>query len=1023
MKPILSVLFICLSALTALAQNKPVTGLVVDESGEPLIGVTVKVSGSYLGVTTDLDGKFSIVIPSEKSVLDISYVGFRTQHVSVLAGEDLKTIKMESAASDIDEIVVIGYGTAKKSSLTSSVEMISGDDLVKIPAMNVDQSLAGTMPGLGVMSSTGDPSSGKESQLAVRGNNINPLLVIDGVPTFSNTSGDGEMRLSDLNPDDIESISVLKDAAAAAVYGVRAANGVILVQTKRGKSGSKAKVNFRGQFNLQEATYLPNFLDSYQFAELYNRAVITSARGDMENLTYDLVDTSLIGTNPNLYGNENLLDYLDKWGYSQRYSLSVSGGADAIRYYISGGYTNTKGLYSNVSRDRFNYSAKIDAELFRGLSASVNLNGTVSSNKNSSYTTVDAAYSYSPLQVLRFTDGNLASIDGGNPLINVEGLGGYNKVKSDYHTLDAQLNYNIPGVDGLKVYVKGTLNLNHQNVINFSKPVELYLYDDATGTTSVDSKTIYPNAKISLQERWQTVNNMLAEGGISYNHTFAEKHDVTGLLVANYQNYNNKYISGKNANLSGKYPEVLGSTNSGLLNGSESEIQRASLVGRATYGYASRYFAEFSFRYDGSTLFAPGHRWGFFPTFSASWVISNEDFFSRLGTDVLSFAKLRGSVGILGDDGEATNYGYLMQYIFSPGAGYPIGGNFLPGIIPDSGLVPNKFLKWGKSEDWNLGVDFGFWNNRFNVSVDLYQRYRTNMVTSAPTYLFPPSVGTGGSVPYINFGKVRFQGIEASLKHLNTIGDFKYSVSFNMSLSDNKVLDYGDESSVAPNLRRKGGSWLVWSLYDAAGLFQSYEEIANWPVDQDGRGNATLIPGDIKYYDHDGDNVLTQNDRIYVKNSSFPDLHYGIGLSASWKGIYMNAQFQGVAGYNQQISEQYSLYSQSLQRFQDYHLTDTWTPENPNAEYPVIRFTPKSDNNRLPSTFWVKNCNFLRLKALTLGYRFPAKMLRKAHLSTLDVALQGGNLFTISSLHNMDPESLRGYPLSRSYGVTLNFGF
>ena len=174
---------------------------------------------------------------------------------------------------------------------------------------------------------------------------------------------------------------------------------------------------------------------------------------------------------------------------------------------------------------------------------------------------------------------------------------------------------------------------------------------------------------------------------------------------------------------------------------------------------------------------------------------------------------------------------------------------------------------------------------------------------------------------------------------------------------------------------------------------------------------------------HDGDNVLTQNDRIYVKNSSFPDLHYGIGLSASWKGIYMNAQFQGVAGYNQQISEQYSLYSQSLQRFQDYHLTDTWTPENPNAEYPVIRFTPKSDNNRLPSTFWVKNCNFLRLKALTLGYRFPAKMLRKAHLSTLDVALQGGNLFTISSLHNMDPESLRGYPLSRSYGVTLNFGF
>ena len=443
--------------------SNTVTGIVTDEKGEPLIGATVKIAGTSIGVATDLDGKFTLTLPAKKNKIDISYVGYTTQHIEAAPGEALKNIVMQATASDLEEMVVIGYGTAKKSSLTSSVEVISGDELVKIPAMNVDQTLAGAVPGLGVMSSSGDPSSPKESQLAIRGNNNNPLLVIDGVPRFGGNTSDGEMRLSDLNPDDIESISVLKDAAAAAVYGVRAANGVILVQTKRGKTDGRAKVNFRGQFNVQEATYLPKFLNAYQFAELYNRAV--EAERVPVHTAYDL---SLLGSNPNLYGDENMLDYLDKWGHSQRYTLSVSGGVKSVRYYLSGGYTNTKGLYSNVSRDRFNYSAKIDADLFTGLTAMVNLNGTVSTNKNSSYSTVDAAYDFSPLQVLRFTDGNLASIDGGNPLINIEGLGGYNRVKTDYHTLDAQLLYKLPWVEGLQVYVKGTLDLNHQNTKSFS---------------------------------------------------------------------------------------------------------------------------------------------------------------------------------------------------------------------------------------------------------------------------------------------------------------------------------------------------------------------------------------------------------------------------------------------------------------------------------------------------------------------------------------------------------------------------
>lgn len=1007
-------------ALSAQTSTRLVKGNVIDENGEPLIGATVKVEGTSLATATNIDGDYSIDVPAgKKATLLISYIGYKPVTLTVEPGQnDLKTA-LEVNTNTMDEVVVIGYGTAKKTALTSSVEVISGDELTRIPAMNVDQTLAGQVAGLGVMSTTGDPSSNKNATISVRGNSGNPLLVIDGVPRLGTDTNDGEMQLSDLNPDDIESISVLKDAAAAAVYGARAANGVILVQTKRGKEETRARVNFRGQFNFQQATYLPKFLESRRFAELYNRAVENTGSD-----VYTPYDLDLLDSAPNVYGDSNMLDYLDKWGHSQRYSLSVSGGVKSIRYFISGGYTNTKGLYSNVGRDRYNYSAKLDAEIFRGLTFQVDITGSISSNKTSGLTTIDSAYAFSPLQVLRFTDGNLASINGANPLINVEGLGGYRKISSDFHTLNAVLRYNIPKVDGLQVYLKATFDMNHQNDSEFSKPVPLYLYDEATGETTVDANTVYPKAKITMSDRHQSVNNKLLEAGISYDHTFGGKHSVTGLAVFNYQDYKNKYLRGENKNMSGEYPEVIGNTSTGILNGNEFYSQRASIVGRATYGYDNRYFGEFSFRVDGSTRFTPENRWGFFPTVSASWVISNERFFKSVPSSIMSLAKLRASFGILGDDGAIDDYSYLWQYIYSPNAGYPIGSLYAPGIVTSTGNYPNENLKWGKSRDWNLGLDVGFWDNRVSATVEYFERTRTNMVESAPTYLFPPSLGTSGTTPSVNIGKVRYRGVDFSIRHVNTIGEVKYNVSFNLSKFQDEVLDWGDESSQVPGLRRKGKGNRNWTLYEAAGLFQSYEEIAAWPVDQDGFGNTTLAPGDIKYIDQDGNNVLTTNDQIYVKNSSIPDLSYGFSLGASWRGLYFNAQFQGVAGYNQQINELYTLENRSLQRFQEYHYTDTWTPDNPGAKYPRVKFASSNDNNRLASTFWVKECDFLRLKALTVGYRFPAKLLKKARISTLDIAFQGGNLFTVSSLDgNMDPESLRGYPLSRTYGISLNFGF
>lgn len=1020
-KNALILFIICLMALPALGAPEGtsyLTGTVLDEKEEPLVGATVRVEGVPGGAATDIDGKFKVALSARKtSRLIVTCFGYETRRMDV--GKDTKNlvVRMTEVHSEIDELVVIGYGTAKRSELTSSVETISSKDLLKIPAMNIDQSLGGQVAGLGVKAVTGDPSSARESTMSIRGNLDSPLLVIDGVPRFSSTTNEGEMRLSDLNPDDIESISILKDAAASAVYGARAANGVILVQTKRGKS-DKVRINYRGQLNFDEATYLPKFLNARQFAELYNRAVEANPDGG-----YNKYDLDLLGSNPNLYGDSSLFDYFHKWGHTQRHSLSVSGGVKSVRYLVSAGYSESKGLYSNIGRNRFNYSLRTDADILKGLTLSVNLTGSITNYKNNNNPlTIDDAYAYSPIEVLQYTDGSYASLEGYNPLVSVRGLGGYQKTKSDYHTLNAQLRYQIPKVDGLEIYVTATHDMNHSGVTTYSKPVQLSVYNPLTGEITIDPSSVYPASRITMSDREQSVHNTLLEGGISYNHTFNDKHHVTGLAVINYQDYQNKYLRGTNPNLSGEKPEILGSSSTASLSGNEYNSQRASTVGRVTYGFDSRYFAEFSFRVDGSTRFSPSKRWGFFPTFSASWVLSNEKFF-KVSPSIISQAKLRASAGILGDDGVASDFGYLQFYSFTNTEGYNFGGNWLPGLLPSLSSYPNESLTWGKSKDFNVGLDLGFWNNRVTATLEWYNRTRTNMVTDAREYLFPPTVGTGGVLPSVNIGKVRFSGVDFTIRHNNTIGDFNYDLSFNIGTSENKVLDWGDESSLPEAQRRKGKPFTVNSLYVADGLFQSYEEIAAWPVDQDGKKNATLAPGDIKYLDQDGDNVLTVNDMVFVEDSSLPAVTYGFGVGGSWKGIHVNLSFQGAGGYNQLISELYTLENNSLQRFQDYHYTDTWTPDNPNASYPRVKFATTGDNNRRSSTYWVKKCNFLRLKALTVGYSLPMSILRKTKLTSVDVSFQASNLCTWSSLHNMDPESLRGYPLQRSYGFSVAFGF
>ena len=336
---------------------------------------------------------------------------------------------------------------------------------------------------------------------------------------------------------------------------------------------------------------------------------------------------------------------------------------------------------------------------------------------------------------------------------------------------------------------------------------------------------------------------------------------------------------------------------------------------------------------------------------------------------------------------------------------------------------PNADLTWGKTHDYNLALDLGFWGGRIGLSAEYFWRYETDKITAAPDYLYPPSIGVSGNVPNLNFSELKAWGWDLSINHRNTIGKFKYNVGVVLSKTDDEYLDFGDESAQNANLRRKGMPSMVWTMYEASGLFQSQEEIDAWP-DQDGQRNASIAPGDIKYVDQNDDHKIDVNDMIYVKNSSYPDMDIAVRLGASYKGFFINALFQGETGYKKNIKEYYSLDNGTLQRFQRYHLTDSWTPENPNAEYPRVKFATSSDNNRKESTFWVKNCNFLRLKMLNIGYQFPQALIKKAHLTSASIALQGSNLFTLTDLTDMDPEQTsRGYPIQRSYGLTLNLGF
>lgn len=1010
-----------------------VNGSVIDsETTKPLAGALISVVGTTRGAITDFDGRFSLKA-NESEEIEITFVGMITQTIK-LQGKGTKdlNILMLRDIQAIDDVIVVGYGTRKKEHMTGAVEVIKGERLAQQATNRLDEAIMGQTAGVFVSQNNADPSAVGEVMIRVRGvkgNDAAPLLVIDGTPRFGTLIGDGEMRLSDINPNDVESITILKDAAAAAIYGSRAANGVILVTTKRGDAARKLAINYTGKGNFQQAVMMPNFLNGYEFAKLYNVAVNNTPGTQNKVYTTEQLEEIRTGSNPDIYASEDLADYLKEWGYSTSHSLSLSGGSKAISYYASGALTSTSGLYDGIKNNRYSYNLRLDAQLIDGLTLSFDVMGSGSSSKNPSYQTINSLYNFSPLQPLVWENGSWVSIGGGNPLIGINGMGGYNENNSDFNTITARLNYDLDFVTkGLSVYAKGAFDNNLYETRAFSSPVKLYNRETSVVdgrevvTYPLDSRTVYPKGKTTASDQLQTTKNMLVEAGANYNRTF-EKNSISAMLIFNYQQNKWTKVAAENKDMQSNFPEFVG--NAGTIGrGLDYLSQRASLVGRINYSYDNRYVVEGSFRYDGSTKFSPGNRWGIFPTASVAWNIVHEKFFKDWNQEVLSNIKFRASTGLLGNDGAIDNFSYLYRYILG-NESYQIGTTpESPGLMVETGEVPNEILKWGKSHDWNFGVDLGLFDNRLTAIFEYYMRFNTNDIRPTPLHLYPPSIGTGGVTPYQNFGKTKTWGYDLTIGWRDRIGeDATYFIDVMMSRSWDKVIDAGDESSL-PDERKLAGKPVSSSwMYISDGLFQSQEEIDNHPVDQDGKKNSSIVPGDIRYKDFNGDNVLGKDDERAFEYVSIPDYAINVRLGVTYKGFFMNALLQGALNYKKDISDSYTLESNSLPRFQEYHLEDSWTPENTHGTLPVVKFASTNDNNRKKSDYWYRNASFIRLKTLNIGYTLPSRYLKNVKLSSLSMALQGGNLFTGTNLKGIDPDTNRGYPITRTYGVTLNIGF
>jgi TonB-dependent starch-binding outer membrane protein SusC len=971
-------------------------------NGEPMVGVNVVLDGTTTGVVTNIDGIYTITVPDlSQATLVFSFIGYNTERVTV--GDQSKIdISLIADIQSLDEIVVVGYGTQKKVNLTGSVSSVSSEELESRPITQTSQALAGLVTGVSTIQGSGRPGN-DGSEIRIRGIGTfssagkNPLILIDGLSA----------SINDIDPNNVKSISVLKDAASAAIYGTRAANGVILIETKRGQKG-KLQISYNNYLGWQKVTELPEFLDSWEYATYKNIAAPNS-------YTAEDIAKYKDGSDPDNYPNvphlKNLL--ASGSGYQSSHNINFMGGSEKNSYLFSLGYLNQDGLVKENNYSRYNFGLNFDSELNEKLNLKINLNGYSQNTDEprASYGDMQSMIGYAvregPIYAGEKSDGTYGYQDDYSPEAWLASESFTNRKAKNFlggMELSWELikGLTLSGKTGYKYYSWTDQYFNSTLIYDASKTVEPNFLSVSSGDNSL----------LTLQSL------------LRYTKTI-DKHNFSVLAGFSQEQYQENWTTASRDDFpNNSLYELNGGSASNMQNsGSGSEWALRSFFGRINYDFSGKYLFEANARYDGTSRFPKNGRWGLFPSVSVGWRISEESFIKD-NLNWLDNLKLRTSWGKLGNQ-NISNYPY--QYVLSTGQNYTFGGTLASGIALTK--LPNVDITWETTTVTDFGIDFGILANRLNFTFDYFSKITSDI-------LYPKSVSSvlGLSTSEYNAGEVKNKGVEFILNYRSSIGKFNFSVSPNFSYVKNEVtkLADGKTEDIGKGLFVGEPIGAIYG-YEADGLFVDAADVTSYPTQP-----IAGEPGVIRYKDISGpdgvpDGVVNASYDRKVIGSTTPKYYYGATINADFKGFDFSLLLQGMGGYEKQMGSYMAFAFYNSGQIQRWQADNAWTEDNPdrNAKYPNITNLNMGSENTQSSTFWNKNASFLRVKNLQIGYTIPNYLTQKIKISNLRVFFSGQNLFSLNHFYEgWDPEMYQAtgdqpnfYPITSVYSFGINVKF
>jgi len=1024
MKKKILIITLILVCYNAYSQNR-VSGVVKDDSGNPLVGVAVRENNlntsKINGTLTDIDGKFKLQTKQNQGALSFSYVGYKSITIPFKENDILK-ITMKESGMDLNEVVVVGYGSQKKVSVTGAISTVTTKDLLQSPASNLSNALAGRLTGLTTVQNTGQPGK-DDASLYIRGRstwvNASPLYIVDGIERDNFTQVDAN---------EVESISILKDASATAVYGVRGANGVLIITTKRGME-QKPVVSLSAQYGLQQPTRLPNFLNSYQTALLRNEAYLNDGYpADRLPFQPNALEAFRTHSDPYHYPDVDWYkEVLKPTAPQNQYNLNVRGGTRTARYFLSAGYFNQGGLFNtnmntdyntNYQFNRFNFRSNLDIDVSKELTVSVSMTARMEDTNEpgaTGFTTAENQNAFgsltrtTPYETPVFQANGKPGVGsaGVNPWLQVNGTG-FTQNKKDVVESSLNLNYKLDKIiRGLSAKALISYDSYYSEQKVFSKQTQAYRLD--SGPDEEDSYTVFgEDTKLKYSGGYMnSYAKTYYEGSLNFSRNF-DKHNVTGLL--------------------------LGNMSEKVLSGVYIPYRTMGLVTRLTYAYNQRYFGEIDMGYNGSENFAPGKRFGLFPALSAGWIISSEDFFKSL-THVIDYMKLRASYGMVGNDNiGGSRFMYTEQYSTRNGWESPsipafgLTGNSVD-IITLS-RIANPNLTWEKANKYNVGLETNFFNSHISTVLDGFLEYRRDILmdrNSIPVYL-------GVTPPSANIGKTRNSGMELEVKYKNKIGkDFDYWVNANYSYAKNIVVSKDEPANKIPWQKEEGQSINQFYGYQVLGFFDitDFDASGNL-IGKDSKGvpyarqlvGQAPLPGDFRYRDVNGDGVVDDRDKLPIGYSDIPEATYGFSYGFNWKGLDFSMMWQGAYNVSLNISSEVLYEFCEGGKVQDFHegrwayYTDPFTGKlvdtRATATYPRLH-SQSSSPDWTTNSFFLYNSSYLKLRNMEIGYTLPIKQLKLLGISQLRVYTNANNLLTLSKVKQVDPEG-PGYGSNRDRG-------